>query len=114
MTDSTFLAILDAVRNVDALDAWAASDSTRAALIERSAPIWTDSIAVDSSDAELVERAFAAVDPLEERVCRVSYGFEDYEPQPDLVVAERVGLSRQKTQRTRSAALGKMRAALGA
>jgi RNA polymerase sigma factor (sigma-70 family) len=62
---------------------------------------------------EDVAKAFQAVDPLEYDVCRLYYGFSDYDPIPDAEIAHRLGFSRQKIQRTRSSALAKMRVALG-
>lgn len=64
-------------------------------------------------DEILVEAAFAAVDDLERTVCELTYGFTEYDPLPDAEIGRRLGLSRQKTQRTRAGALGKMRKALG-
>lgn len=65
-------------------------------------------------DALLVALAFRAVDAEEERVIRMAYGFTDYEPVPDAEIAHRLGTSRSRVQRVRSAGLDKMRAALGA
>ena len=112
MSKETFLAVLSAVRNVDSLDGASADDENHTDAIEGARPLW-DGTATDAEDAVLVAAAFNAVDDLEEDVCRLSYGFADYEPVPDAEIGHRLGLSRQKTQRTRSAALGKMRLALG-
>lgn len=113
MSRETFLAVLSAVRNVDCLDGAPADDESQHADPAASArPIW-DGAATDAEDAILVATAFGAVNDLEEDVCRLSYGFTDYEPIPDAEIGHRLGLSRQKTQRTRSSALGKMRQALG-
>lgn len=110
MTVETFVAVLQAVRSADAIDSGAGEE--RADAIDRALPVW-DVAPDDSEDRVLVEVAFAAVDTVETEVCRIAYGFEDPEPQPDAIVAERVGLSRQKAQRTRAKALGKMREAVG-
>lgn len=67
----------------------------------------------DVEDRLLVEAAFAAVDDLEEEVCRLAYGFSDYDPIPDSEVGYGLGLSRPKVQRVRASALGKMRDAAG-
>lgn len=112
MSKETFLAVLSAVRNVDSLDGAPADDEGHADAIESARPLW-DGTATDAEDAVLVATAFRAVDDLEEDVCRMSYGFTDYEPLPDAEIGHKLGLSRQKTQRTRSSALGKMRSALG-
>lgn len=112
MSKETFLAVLHAVRNVDSLDGAPADDEGHTEAIEHARPLW-DGSATDAEDAVLVATAFGAVDDLEADVCRLSYGFTDYEPVPDAEIGHRLGLSRQKTQRTRSGALGKMRVALG-
>ncbi|UDL14648.1 DNA binding protein [Arthrobacter phage KeAlii] len=114
MSRETFLAVLSAVRNVEALEA--TQDDSRGEFTGHGKeiqyrPIW-DGSATDAEDAILVAAAFAAVNELEADVCRLSYGFTDYEPVPDAEIGHRLGLSRQKTQRTRSSALGKMREAL--
>lgn len=70
--------------------------------------------AADAEDRVLVEMAFAAVDELETDICRLAYGFADYDPQPDAEVADRLGLGRATVQRRRTGALVKMRDALGA
>lgn len=75
-------------------------------------------------DAELVAMAFAAVSHDERTVVRQAYGFEPalvdgvemlpegHAPLSDSLVAISTGLSRPKVQRTRTAALAKMRDAL--
>ncbi|WP_050053685.1 sigma factor [Pseudarthrobacter siccitolerans] len=114
MTAETFLSVLSAVRNVEGLEALTdgGEDSTGAPREIEARSIFGDP-AADAEDAVLVELAFSAVDDLEGAVCRLSYGFADYEPLPDVEVAHRLGLSRPKTQRVRAGALGKMRQALG-
>lgn len=67
----------------------------------------------DVEDRLLVEAAFDAVDTFEGDVCRLAYGFADFDPQSDDSVGVHMGLSRQKVQRVRTGALVKMRAALG-
>lgn len=112
MAPETFLDVLTAVRGLDWLYPADDEDEQAGDVLDRARPIWSGDHA-DADDRVLVERAFRAVDALEERVCRVAYGFEDYDPQPDAEVAHRLGISRQKAQRARSSALTKMRSALG-
>lgn len=120
MTTETFLAVLGSVRNVDS---YSAADSGREEGSDDLLSVWdsaaplvgkarTDSEIVE--DAVLVKAAFRAVDDLEADVVALAYGFADYDPQPDAETAIRLGLSRPKVQRVRTAALGKMRLALGA
>ncbi|CCQ44285.1 RNA polymerase sigma factor, sigma-70 family protein [Pseudarthrobacter siccitolerans] len=112
MSRETFFAVLSAVRNVDTLDGAPNSDDELHGDLTASArPLW-DGAASDAEDAILIATAFEAVNDLEEEVCRLAYGFTEYEPVPDAEIGHRLGLSRQKTQRTRSSALGKMRQAL--
>ncbi|MFG3710097.1 sigma factor [Micromonospora sp. NPDC047730] len=68
----------------------------------------------DAEDRILVEVAFGAVSDVEATVCRMAYGFTDYDPVPDAEIGHRLGFSRTKTLRTRQGALGKMREAIGA
>lgn len=115
MKSETFLAILSAIRNVDGLEAIqddGVGESTGQGREIQVRSLFGDP-AADAEDAVLVDLAFMAVDDLERTVCRLSYGFEDYEPVPDAEVGHRLGLSRPKTQRVRAGALGKMRQALG-
>ncbi|UIW13527.1 DNA binding protein [Arthrobacter phage Lizalica] len=114
MTVETFMDVLAAVRTVN-LDIASDSedDSAMLAQWEAARPVW------DRSDAEedtvLVETAFAAVDDVEESVCRLAYGFESYgDPVPDIEIGHRLGMTRPTVQRRRSSALGKMRKALAA
>jgi len=111
MRRETFLAVLDAVRNTDSYQAVEDGEDLSVQAFKM-APIW-DGAFGDAEDRILVEGAFRAVDTLEGDVCRLAYGFADYEPQSDPEVAERMGLSRPKVQRVRSGALDKMRSALG-
>lgn len=125
MTTETFLAVLAAVRNVDSYDELLESagrdgSSSRSDGVRSSGsgdvlalPLW-DNAAPDVEDVILVEAAFRAVDTLEKDVCRMAYGFTDYDPIPDVEIADKLGFSRAKVQRTRASALGKMRLALGA
>jgi RNA polymerase sigma factor (sigma-70 family) len=115
MTTETFLSILSAVRNVDGLEALTegGDDSLGGYGREIQVHALNGDAAADAEDAVLVEVAFSAVDDLERKVCRLSYGFDDYDPVPDVEVAHRLGLSRPKAQRVRAGALGKMRQALG-
>jgi DNA-directed RNA polymerase specialized sigma subunit len=111
MSPEVFLAILSAVRNVGSFEVATDTTDDRAGHEVDAQPIWDNSLAED--DALLVEAAFEAVNDIEESVCRLAYGFETYgEPVPDIEIGHRLGLSRQKTQRTRSSALSKMRLAL--
>ena len=128
MRRETFLSVLSAVRNVDSYDALTNVAATwRPGQTDRkggsyeygdyghdiiAAPLW-DGTQADAEDRILVEAAFRAVDTMEADVTRLAYGFTDYEPVPDAEIGHRLGMSRQKTQRTRSSALGKMRSALG-
>lgn len=69
----------------------------------------------DAEDRVLCEVAFRAVNDFERDVCALAYGFADFDPQPDAEIGHRLGgFSRLKIQRTRTKALGKMAAALGA
>jgi DNA-directed RNA polymerase specialized sigma subunit len=114
MKVETFLAVLDAVRSADFAvtedDEDDEGDSRRS--VSSASPVW-DGRYADAEDRVLVEAAFRAVEPLEGDVTRLAYGFADYDPVPDAEIGARMGLSRQKTQRLRSSALGKMREALG-
>lgn len=116
MKRETFFAVLSAVREVDSYDAPAGGESDDPLLVSMDATAVYGRVKSDSDlveDVILVEAAFGAVDDLEEDVVRLAYGFSDYDPVPDAEIAERIGLSRQKAQRTRTGALGKMRDALG-
>jgi DNA-directed RNA polymerase specialized sigma subunit len=112
MRVDTFMDVLAAVRTVNLELAEDEDDDTAMrAQWEAARPLWDRPEAEE--DALLVEAAFSAVDDVEEQVCRLAYGFETYgDPVPDAEIGHRLGLSRQKTQRTRAAALGKMRQAL--
>jgi DNA-directed RNA polymerase specialized sigma subunit len=116
MKRETFLAILSAVRDVDGLDSLQPVGEDDGASYELQAEAISGVVRTAEEvveDAILVEAAFAAVDDLETDVVRLAYGFADYDPQPDAEIGHRLGLSRPKTQRVRSSALGKMRTALG-
>lgn len=114
MKRETFLAVLDALRNVDSFDAIDGSDGdeshwarTTATVVSAADPI------ADVEDAIMVDAALASVGETERVVVGLAYGFADYEPVADAEIGERLGLSRPKVQRVRSGALGKMRDALG-
>lgn len=115
MKRETFLAVLSAVRSTS-LDAASTIDgddehNEEASASEGILPV-LDAYE-DVNQRMEVAAAFAAVDDLERQVTRLAYGFETYgDPVPDAEVAHELGLSRQKAQRTRSSALGKMRQAL--
>ncbi|SCL32878.1 hypothetical protein GA0070616_4578 [Micromonospora nigra] len=69
----------------------------------------------DAEDRVLCEAAFRAVTDVERDVCRLAYGFADFDPQPDAEIGARLGgMPRLKVQRTRTRALAKMADALGA
>lgn len=114
MKRETFLAVLSAVRSTS-LDAVASvgdeDHGDDAVPSEGLLPILD---AYEEANQRMeIEAAFAAVDDLERSVTRLAYGFETYgDPVPDAEVAHELGISRQKAQRTRSSALGKMRNAL--
>ncbi|MDG4801748.1 hypothetical protein [Micromonospora sp. WMMD980] len=69
----------------------------------------------DAEDRVLVDLAFRAVNDFEADVCRLAYGFAEYDTVPDAEIGHRLGgFGRLKIQRTRTRALDKMRVALGA
>jgi DNA-directed RNA polymerase specialized sigma subunit len=117
MTEETFDSVLKAVRNVQSLDGPAGGPAGGPGghspdRLDFSAVTGQDYLN-DIEDRLLVEAAFAAVDDLEEEVCRLAYGFGDSDPIPDAEVGHRLGLSRPKVQRVRASALGKMHNAIG-
>lgn len=115
MTTDTFFAVLDAVRNVGSLDAEVDATARSRTVADLAAtPLYAEHAISDAEDAELVALAFEAVTPLEEEVCRLAYGFAEYDPVPDAEIGHRLGFSRAKAQRLRVGALDKMRSALGA
>ncbi|OZV74741.1 hypothetical protein CA850_29630 [Micromonospora echinospora] len=110
MTADTFYSVLGAVT---------AGASLETALEARGDAVFGNVVApreiADAEDRVLVELAFRAVDDFERDVCRLAYGFSDFDPVPDAEIGHRLGkFSRLKIQRTRTRALGKMRSALGA
>jgi hypothetical protein len=135
MKVSTFDAVTAATRT-DTLDAVSEAETTKGGsvksravheTIERASAIGADDAAdpfEEVLDAELVALAFAAVCHDEATVVRQAYGFEPaivdghemrpegHAPLSDALVAASTGLSRPKVQRTRTAALVKMRDAL--
>lgn len=111
MTAETFRAILVAVRGVESYDAFHADED--GGPLATSGAVTVASPLEDVEDRVLVEAAFRAVDALETKVVRLAYGFDDYDPISDDEVGARLGFSRQKVQRARTAALSKMRYALG-
>lgn len=111
MSEATFRAIASGLK-VNSLDVEIEAnggDQGIALIDDLAAPRETSHV----EDALLVEVAFSAVDDLEEKVCRIRYGFDDYDEQPDGVVGDRLGMGRIKTLRVRERALDKMRAAIG-
>lgn len=119
MTTENFLSILAVVRETESLstgdnDQTTASHGSKGAVINRARSLWGEGsrFEADAEDAILCEAAFRAVDDVEGDVCRLAYGFADYDPVPDAEIGHRLGLSRPTTQRKRASALGKMREAL--
>lgn len=110
MTTETFFAVLAAVQAAGSLEE-ALTAYGDDALGDVAAP---REIA-DAEDRILTDLAFRAVNDFERDVCRLAYGFADFDPQHDAEIGHRLGgFGRLKVQRTRVRALGKMRAALGA
>lgn len=120
MTRETFLAVLSAVRS-ESYDAYAVKEEEGAVsgdLLGKTEvseggllPVLDAYEAVNQRME--VEAAFAAVDDVEEAVCRLAYGFETYgDPVPDGEIGHRLGMTRPTVQRRRASALGKMRDAL--
>ncbi|RLK22671.1 DNA-directed RNA polymerase specialized sigma subunit [Micromonospora sp. M71_S20] len=114
MSEETFWLIWTAVRAESSLEEAVEihGDADRAAPVgDASEPRGV----ADAEDRVLCDLAFRAVDDFERDVCRLAYGFADFDPQPDAEIGHRLGgFSRLKVQRTRTRALGKMRSALGA
>ncbi|WVX88034.1 DNA binding protein [Arthrobacter phage TforTroy] len=122
MKTETFLAVLSAVRNVDSYDALTGAQDEHGSATKGGQssegsrdipvkPLWEAALAEE--DAVLVKAAFEAVDDVEEKVCRLAYGFETYgDPVPDIEIGHKLGMTRPTVQRRRSSALGKMRGAL--
>lgn len=108
MPRETFLAVLEAVQS-ESIEG--SDDGARIAHEAR--PLWqgTDAFA-DAEDRLLVAAAFEVVDDVEEGVIRDAYGFSDYRPLPDGVIAEKRGMTRPTVQRRRASGLSKMRDAL--
>jgi RNA polymerase sigma factor (sigma-70 family) len=118
MTRDTFRAIRSALRDGESYDSLRESDGEHAGVgyaSEREAtPLHGAADPIrDVEDAVLAQAALRAVDPLEEKVCRLAYGFEDRDPISDAEIADELTMSRATTQRTRTRALDKMRSALG-
>jgi RNA polymerase sigma factor (sigma-70 family) len=124
MRPETFAAVLDSMRGTHSYEGTIENyldsrmggysptgNGSRGASIDAQ-PLW-DNSAPDVEDRILVEAAFAAVNTLEKDVVGLAYGFTDYDPVPDAEIADRIGMSRAKIQRTRTGALSKMRSALG-
>lgn len=118
MTRETFLAVLSAVRSTS-LDATHTVDDNNGDYWNGESSATAESIlpVLDAYEAVTtrleVEAAFAAVDDVEEKVCRLAYGFETYgDPVPDGEIAHKLSMTRPTVQRRRASALGKMREAL--
>lgn len=112
MSASTFAAIWEAVNAKGSLDAALTAGGDEALAVVGAVVL--DREIADVEDRLMCRRAFGAVTDLEADVCRLYYGFTDYDPQPDAEVGHRLGMGRVTTLRTRQRALGKMRVALGA
>lgn len=114
MKTETFLAAIDALRNVTSFDSLSGSgdDDTATGPEVNATPLW-DGQHADAEDRILVEAAFRAMDTLERDVTRLAYGFSEFDPVPDAEIGHRLGFSRPKVQRTRAGALAKARTALG-
>lgn len=127
MSTEVFLSVLDAVRNIGTMDnirgnspeaytanagGFAEEDDWSRRQVSPLPGASQDAYA-DAEDRILVEVAFDAVDTLEKDVCKLAYGFTDYDPLPDAEIGARMGFSRPKIQRVRTGALDKMRSALG-
>lgn len=119
MSKEAFFAVLSALRNVDSYEGLS-EGGERDPEGGHGGEVAADSLfeirsrfESEVEDRILAEAALDAVDDLEEDVCRLAYGFSDYDPVPDAEIGARLGLSRPKTQRVRAGALVKMRSALG-
>lgn len=110
MSRETFRDVLVAVRGTGSLDSLLDEDWSDGLA---TSPVYSTTPVTDVEDAILVEVAFSAVDDEQERICRLSYGFTEYEPVADAEVAHRMGLTRPTVQRKRAKALTEMRKALG-
>jgi DNA-directed RNA polymerase specialized sigma subunit len=119
MSRESFLSIRSAVADTSSFEVLVDGEGESPRSREEAAwggeahPLWEGAFA-DAEDAILVDAAFAAVDTFERDVCRLAYGFSEHDTVPDAEIAARLGYSRPKIQRTRAAALTKMRSALGA
>lgn len=113
MSREVFLQVLGAVRGTDSLEGTTDGDEDSAGYTGSATPVFTTTPVVDVEDRILVDLAFAAVEDDEERICRLSYGFTEYDPQPDAEIAHRLNLTRPTVQRKRARALDSMRKALG-
>lgn len=109
MARETFREILQLLRFTEGLTS---GDGTAPGNMDEARSLWEQ--IEDAEDRILVEMAFAAVDDLEEDICRKFYGFTSYNPVPDGQIAADLGMTRPTVQRRRAGALSKMRDALGA
>lgn len=111
MSTEAFLSVLAAVKADDSLDLEIETNGGADAMPiakEISAPREI----TDAEDRVLVEVAFRAVEGRERDVCRLAYGFADYNPLHDGEIGDRLGFSRMSAQRIRNSGLRKMRKAL--
>ncbi|MEU4568638.1 hypothetical protein [Micromonospora sp. NPDC023956] len=115
MSEDTFWDVLAAVKADESLDLEVEMNGGADA-VSIADEIAAPREIVDAEDRVLVELAFRAVDDFERQVCRMAYGFTDYDNEvPDAEIGHRLGgFGRLKIQRARTRALGKMREALGA
>lgn len=111
MAVDTFYAVLAAVTASGSLEAALDTDGGSAVL---AGSITATRDFADADDRHMCRHALDAVTDLEADVCRLAYGFVEYDPIPDAEVGARLGMGRVKTLRVRQGALAKMRSALGA
>lgn len=115
MSRMTYLLILQAVQTPELLEILTGlGDDERGNYLESHAISITTAEPINDEDDDLLEVAWASVEPVEEQVVRHAYGFESYgDPQTDDEVGEALGFGRMTANRTRHKALTKMRIAVG-
>lgn len=114
MTEETFRAVHAAVSATASLEVELGEGGDRVDASISALDVLSPTEIVDAEDRVLCRLAFSAVNKTEAAVCRLAYGFADYDPQPDGEIGFRLGFSRLKALRTRQRALGKMRCVVGA
>lgn len=109
MTPQTFRAITNAVRGTASLNG---DDQDGARMVDRPMkPVWD--VPMPDNEPSISPDMLAQLTDLQSRVIRLAYGFgPDGMPMSDQQVANKLGLSRVKVQRTRTAALEQLRARL--